>query len=81
MCVTGYPAIGRLYVVPTPIGYRITGQTATGEMIDRHLPTREEANHLIDQVRANRGWIESVIPSVTSLEDVFIRTAGDDKAA
>ncbi|HEX4230649.1 MAG TPA: ABC transporter ATP-binding protein [Bryobacteraceae bacterium] len=62
-------------------GYRVTGQTAAGEIIDRQLPTREEANRFIDQIRAGNGWIEAVAPTVNSLEDLFILTTGDDKAA
>jgi ABC-2 type transport system ATP-binding protein len=62
-------------------GYRVTGQTGTGEIIERQLSTREEANRLIDQIRAGNGWVESVAPTVNRLEDLFILTTGDDKAA
>ena len=62
-------------------GYRITGQTASGERIERNVPTRDEANRLIDQIRAGHGWVESLAPTINSLEDIFIRTTGDDKAA
>jgi ABC-2 type transport system ATP-binding protein len=72
---------GKMGDLLTGRGYRLTGRTGAGDIIDRQLPTREEANRLIDQIRASSGWIESVTPSVSSLEDVFIRTAGDDKAA
>ncbi|MGC2662233.1 MAG: ABC transporter ATP-binding protein [Bryobacteraceae bacterium] len=62
-------------------GYRVTATTAAGETIERQVLTREEANRLIDQIRAANGWIETVAPTASSLEDVFIRTAGSDKAA
>ena len=62
-------------------GYRVTARSSAGEVIERQLATREEANRFIDQVRAGNGWIETVAPTVSSLEDLFIRTAGDDKAA
>ncbi|MBV9035888.1 MAG: ABC transporter ATP-binding protein [Acidobacteriaceae bacterium] len=41
----------------------------------------EEANHLIDVIRAGGGLIESVSNSASSLEDVFIRTTRGEKAA
>lgn len=62
-------------------GYRVTAQSGSGERIERHVPTREEANRVIDQIRAGHGWIETVAPMVNSLEDLFIRTTGDGKAA
>jgi ABC-2 type transport system ATP-binding protein len=43
--------------------------------------TREEANRVIDEVRAAGGFIESVAASTSSLEDVFIRATEAEKAA
>ncbi|MBV9405812.1 MAG: ABC transporter ATP-binding protein, partial [Acidobacteriaceae bacterium] len=43
--------------------------------------TRDEANDVIDQVRAAGGFIESVSASTSSLEDVFIRATQSEKAA
>ena len=36
-------------------GYRVTATTAAGETIERQVSTREEANRLIDQIRAANG--------------------------
>jgi ABC-2 type transport system ATP-binding protein len=43
--------------------------------------TREEANGGIDRIRSIGGLIESVTPSVTSLEDVFIDVTAPEKVA
>lgn len=43
--------------------------------------SREEANQVIDLIRAGEGLIESVSSSASSLEDVFIRTTKGEKAA
>lgn len=72
---------GKMNELLAESGYRVTGQTAAGEIIERQLPTREEANRLIDQIRASSGWIETVAPTVNSLENLFILATGDDKAA
>jgi hypothetical protein len=42
---------------------------------------RDEANRVIDAIRAGGGFIESVSNSSSSLEDVFIRTTRGEKAA
>ncbi len=51
------------------------------EPIEIQVVTREEANEVIDQVRAAGGLIESVSASTSSLEDVFIRATASEKAA
>ncbi len=38
------------------------------------FPTREEANRAVDVVRAHGGWLESVTPTGSTLEEVFMRT-------
>jgi len=43
--------------------------------------TRDEANVVIDSIRAAGGWIESVTASTSSLEDVFIRVTEAERAA
>jgi ABC-2 type transport system ATP-binding protein len=45
------------------------------------VSSREEANELIDQIRAAGGLIESVAASSSSLEDVFIKTTSSERAA
>jgi ABC-2 type transport system ATP-binding protein len=72
---------GKMSSLLTGRGYRISARGAGGEAIERHAGTVEEANQLIDEIRAHNGLIESVIPTTSSLEDVFIRTTGDGKAA
>ncbi len=49
--------------------------------VEVHVATREEANQVIDQVRAAGGLIENLSSSVNSLEDVFIRATEAQKAA
>ncbi len=51
------------------------------EGITIQVTTREEANIVIDKVRAAGGEIESVAASTSSLEDLFMKTAHPDKAA
>lgn len=36
--------------------------------------TREELNRAVDLVRAHGGWLESVTPTTSTLEEVFMRT-------
>ncbi|MBV9611338.1 MAG: ABC transporter ATP-binding protein [Acidobacteriaceae bacterium] len=56
-------------VVPTPDG------------LELQVMTREEANGVIDVVRAAGGLIESVTARTSSLEDIFIRATQSEKAA
>lgn len=51
------------------------------EGVEVHAVTREQANIVIDKIRAASGMIDSVAASNTSLEDVFIRTLRTGKAA
>ncbi len=53
----------------------------SGDGVEAHVATREEANRVIDEVRAAGGLIESVAASSSSLEDVFIRATETGKAA
>ena len=50
-------------------------------MTEFQVGTREDANHLIDKIRAAGGLIESVAASSSSLEDIFIKTTSGEKAA
>ena len=49
--------------------------------VEIQIPNREDANAVIDKIRQAGGLIESVVPSTTSLEEVFIRTMGSEQAA
>ena len=49
--------------------------------VEIQVTTREEANQVIDTIRAAGGWIESVSASTSSLEDIFIRATQAEKAA
>ncbi len=51
------------------------------ESVDIQASTREDANRIIDQLRASGGYIESVAASTSTLEDVFIRTTGPEREA
>ena len=51
------------------------------EGIAVQAPTRDEANIIIDKIRAAGGFIESVSTSNSTLEDVFIRATQSEKAA
>ncbi len=52
-----------------------------GDDIEIQIGTREEANRVIDEIRAAGGLIESVAASTSSLEDVFMRATEVKKAA
>jgi ABC-2 type transport system ATP-binding protein len=52
-----------------------------GNTVSIQTSTREEANIAIDCIRAAGGLIESVIPSSSSLEDLFIEATRADRAA
>lgn len=54
-------------------------QTAGG--VEIQVVTREQANQVIDEVRAAGAFIEAVAASISSLEDVFIRATASEKAA
>jgi ABC-2 type transport system ATP-binding protein len=51
------------------------------EGVTIQVRTREEANGVIDRIRAAGGEIESVAASTTSLEDLFMQTTRPEKAA
>lgn len=58
-----------------------TAIALTTDGLSAQVGSLEEANHLIDMIRAGGGLIESVSNSASSLEDVFIRTTSGEKAA
>ncbi len=60
---------------------RISGLVQTESHVEMRVPTRDEANRVIDEIRACGGFIDSVTPTTSSLEDVFIRTTSAERAA
>lgn len=57
------------------------GVSSTASGIEIQATTREQANQIIDELRAASALIESVQPTTNSLEDVFIRTNAPEQAA
>lgn len=53
----------------------------TGGIVEIQADTKERANAVIDLIRQAGGFIESVNATNSSLEDVFIRVTGSEKAA
>jgi ABC-2 type transport system ATP-binding protein len=51
------------------------------EGVEIRVANREDANLLIDKIRSDGGFIESVSASTSSLEDLFIRTTQPERAA
>lgn len=49
--------------------------------VEVQVATREQANRVIDEIRAAGALVESVTPSTSSLEDVFLRATDVGKAA
>jgi len=62
-------------------GAVVEGGGNLGSDLEIRIATREEANAVIDRIRAAGGFIESVVATTSSLEDVFIRTTEAEKAA
>lgn len=52
-----------------------------GDGVEIHVTSRDEANRIIDEVRAAGALIESVAASTSSLEEVFMRATEVEKAA
>ena len=47
---------------------------------EAQFPSRDSVNDAIDLLRAEKAAIESVVPTSSTLEDVFIRTVEGDKS-
>jgi len=66
--------------VPERLFEKLRAQASAAAMRDGlaefHFPTREELNEALDLLRAERCLVESVAPSVSTLEQVFMRTVG-----
>jgi hypothetical protein len=56
------------------LGPLLTSVRVNGDLLEAHVSTTEDLNTAIDMLRARGALIESVIPTVSTLEDVFIRT-------
>lgn len=52
-----------------------------GEGVEVQVATRDEANQVIDEIRAAGAFIEGMTASTNSLEDVFMRATDVEKAA
>lgn len=48
--------------------------------VELQIPTREDVNAAIDLVRAHRGEVESVVPTRSTLEQVFVETVEGGRA-
>ncbi len=53
---------------------KATSSAARDGLIDFQFPTRELANEALDLLRAQRCDIEALMPTTSTLEDVFVRT-------
>ena len=76
ICASGVPgtAVQEIQLLGAAI-------SSSADGIEVHAATREQANSVIDKIRAGGGMIESVAVSNSSLEDVFMRTLQAGKAA
>jgi len=46
---------------------------AANGLVDFRFPTRESVNEAVDLLRAQRCEIESLVPTTSTLEEVFLR--------
>jgi ABC-2 type transport system ATP-binding protein len=53
---------------------KATSAAATDGMVDFQFATREQVNEAVDLVRSQRCDIEALVPTTSTLEDVFVRT-------
>lgn len=68
--------------VPSTAAQAVKGMLSSdGRSVNVQAATREEANRVIDVLRAAGGLIESVAVSAGSLEDLFIRVTKTEQAA
>jgi ABC-2 type transport system ATP-binding protein len=57
-----------------PVRDLLSSVVVHGDLLEAHVATNENLNAAIDTLRMRGAMIESVIPTVSSLEDVFIKT-------
>lgn len=60
--------------VRSALGAFASGVAARDGVVDFQFGTREEANRAIDLLRAEKCEVESMIPTTSTLEEVFIKT-------
>ncbi len=77
---------GRVKELTAGKGYRVTAlnvpETLTTELqgsltengVEFRFPTREAANSALDQLRAAQAEVESLMPTTSTLEEVFVKT-------
>lgn len=53
---------------------KATSSAANDGMVDFQFATREQANEAVDLIRSQRCDIEALVPTTSTLEDVFVRT-------
>ncbi len=53
---------------------KATSAAARDGMVDLQFATREQVNEAVDLVRSQRGDIEALVPTTSTLEEVFVRT-------
>ena len=56
------------------LGSKATTAAARDGLLDLHFPTREQVNTAVDQLRAEHCEVESIIPTTSTLEEVFVKT-------
>lgn len=66
---------GHVKELTTGRGYRLTVLTGQG-LVEQHYATRDEANAAVDRCRAEGHQVESLIPTTSTLEEIFMDTVG-----
>jgi ABC-2 type transport system ATP-binding protein len=57
-----------------------TSMSARDGLVDFQFPTRELANGAVDLLRAQHCEIEALAPTTSTLEEIFVRTVGNQNA-
>jgi ABC-2 type transport system ATP-binding protein len=58
----------------TELEAKATTAAARDGLLDLHFPTREQVNAAVDLLRAGHCEVESIIPTSSTLEEVFVKT-------
>src|SRR5581483_6529094 len=53
---------------------RASDASVNNGLSDFHFPTREEVNDAVDRLRAEKCAIEALVPTTSTLEEVFVKT-------
>jgi ABC-2 type transport system ATP-binding protein len=56
------------------LGPLLSSVVMNGDLLEAHVSTNDDLNTAIDMLRQGGALIESVVPTVSTLEDVFIKT-------